>query len=713
MPDSTDSSEPQHGNIVAIEGNADMVATQLRLLPQSTKILIIPALSTALPPIKAEPFDALRWVRHVQDAFVARSETARSFLKSSNSMQPRLVFLNGGSVSARVECIQRIAEQMTNGRIDEAEAIFNDIVKDGVAGLLRPDDIAEDVMVQPAKSPSSVYPEEDRDENSPDLRGAIAMEAADRLDNQTVEFQSPAGNGMFSQSRAEDHDPGDHKAHCRQNEEEITNLYAGDIKKTVIILPDGLADREIPTTRSKRSTFGVLPATTYSPDPPRSFAFGRESTYELDGEGDESEDVLSIGDRSEITPGIIEVGQAQVIRVEAKTSPRHLRSVMSMDRFKGNPGALGNRRRSRSLTPKVISASAVAHRMAALKGYGHGRRASLSDLEKAPEPSFVRAISTTIKKAPGKTSANSSATPSPRRIYVDRGTDAGPILRINTKPPPTPDTVSGEYNGERPPFEPVFPVFEDLVIHFTDGADNSLLESVIRSYKNGGYPVMSHSRSGFTSSESSPTNSPQSSNGLREERMRQLFGPTTEYEDFGYQVLQKSNPFTTEDSRPRSRQHRFPHRQGASIENPPVISPAPLSPAATPPPTRSSVAQRFHRVSSIDNNKTATGIQNSLRAVLNIHFPPELTNYRQYSVPVDSDRLWKPVFRDSDGHTQEGRTVDQIIAVGAEDGVNSNFLNEIAGQVERLGSKKNGTTRSGKLDMRYITILPTDSKGRH
>ncbi|RAL61558.1 hypothetical protein DID88_009597 [Monilinia fructigena] len=79
------------------------------------------------------PFDARLFVRGVHIALTRRNELARSFLQSSS--QSRLVFLNGGSVSARAICVAKISQRLTCGNLAEAETIFHDVVKDGVAGL--------------------------------------------------------------------------------------------------------------------------------------------------------------------------------------------------------------------------------------------------------------------------------------------------------------------------------------------------------------------------------------------------------------------------------------------------------------------------------------------------------------------------------------------------------------------------------------------------
>lgn len=525
------------------------------------------------------------------------------------------------------------------------------------------------------------------------------MEAADRLDRQTAELQTPIRETFqVSRKRGRDDlfsllDNEMHQNYKFQEDEELNypDFSDGPIRATVVTISDEDEDRDSVSTTSKQSTFDTLPSTTYTPNLHTNRTVRRDSDYDEDGE----EYVLCNEDKFEGLPGTIEVGHAAVIRVKSDTSPLNMRSVKSVDRL--TQGTINHRRRSRSLTPKPISTRGIAHRTAVLKGFQHKRRSSLSDLEKPTPSPFVRAVPTTIKKPSRKSSGRSSlvnSIKSLRLLYVDRGTDTHPACSPSRAIPPTPSTVETE--KEIPSIQPVFAIIEDLVIHFTDGADNSLLESVVQSYKNGSYPVIPISEPEFRSLQPC---SPQSISGLTEERLRHLSNWTAETDDFGYGRRHEINPYN--DDQVEQRNPRWPQRRGTRIENPVVSAPAPLSPAATPPLTPMGIADRFHRFCPI-NSKTATGIQNSLRAALNVYYPPELTNYRQYTVPLDCDRLWKPVFRNSDGNSQEGRTVDQIIAIGAEDGVKSNFFNEIAGQVERLGTKKNGTTQSGKLDMRYV-----------
>jgi hypothetical protein len=44
--------------------------------------------------------------------------------------------------------------------------------------------------------------------------------------------------------------------------------------------------------------------------------------------------------------------------------------------------------------------------------------------------------------------------------------------------------------------------------------------------------------------------------------------------------------------------------------------------------------------------------------------------------------------------------LDLILAVGAESGVKKNRLSEIVGQIDQLGFKTSGLSRSGRLDIR-------------
>ena len=119
-----------YGTVVAFEGNADLISTQLRLLPISSKILILNSLLDAIPRFAAgSKFDAPSFVAHVHKVFVQRAATARSFLENSTEDHPRLVFMNGGSMSAKAACLEKICEKVTSGDLARAEEVYDEIVR--------------------------------------------------------------------------------------------------------------------------------------------------------------------------------------------------------------------------------------------------------------------------------------------------------------------------------------------------------------------------------------------------------------------------------------------------------------------------------------------------------------------------------------------------------------------------------------------------------
>lgn len=131
----------------------------------------------------------------------------------------------------------------------------------------------------------------------------------------------------------------------------------------------------------------------------------------------------------------------------------------------------------------------------------------------------------------------------------------------------------------------------------------------------------------------------------------------------------------------------------------------PPTPAQTPPLTERTTEKCFHDFTTT-NCRTAVSMQNSLRSILNIYFPPEDAGYHQFNFPLlpELSSLWKPVFREADSGTvkKRRRKVDLILAIGAQKGVDKEFLGAISGSLEKLGTKPNGISRSGRLDLRYL-----------
>ncbi|KAL8364995.1 hypothetical protein RB595_004012 [Gaeumannomyces hyphopodioides] len=125
-----------HGSIVAFEGSPEIVSTQLRLLPISTQILVLPSVQNYMPENPTgTPFDARSFVLAVHEASVARRKLATDFLKDSSPTRKKLVFLNGGAANAHAFVITTIIQRKRLDGHAEAEAIFGELVKHGVRAL--------------------------------------------------------------------------------------------------------------------------------------------------------------------------------------------------------------------------------------------------------------------------------------------------------------------------------------------------------------------------------------------------------------------------------------------------------------------------------------------------------------------------------------------------------------------------------------------------
>jgi hypothetical protein len=109
---------------------------------------------------------------------------------------------------------------------------------------------------------------------------------------------------------------------------------------------------------------------------------------------------------------------------------------------------------------------------------------------------------------------------------------------------------------------------------------------------------------------------------------------------------------------------------------------------------------------SVDQ-ETAVSIQNFLRSFLASQFPLQ---DRRFSTAEGAEfspeaGLWRPFECDGQAGSPDGESrLDLILAVGAENGVTKNRLSEVVGQLEKLGFKTSGLSRSGRLDIRYVAV---------
>ncbi|KAI1043945.1 hypothetical protein LB505_003443 [Fusarium chuoi] len=74
------------GSVVAFEGHVDTISTQLRLLPTSPHILILPSIQNYISNRDLENrLDVRVYVKKIHEATVARYEAAQAFLHGSTA----------------------------------------------------------------------------------------------------------------------------------------------------------------------------------------------------------------------------------------------------------------------------------------------------------------------------------------------------------------------------------------------------------------------------------------------------------------------------------------------------------------------------------------------------------------------------------------------------------------------------------------------------
>jgi hypothetical protein len=681
----------QRGKLVALEGDVDVVGIQLRLLPPSQKILVLPSLFDNFPQdAGAQSFNARAFIRDVHADFVERTERARSFLRSSTATQPRLVFMNGGSVRARTACITRICENITNGEVRDAEGIFNELVKDGVAGLMRDEDTAE----------AEEETNEDDEKDHVDGEGlqeapkkvenpsSKAMNAADCLDRETVELQE---EWVENNNAGSDEKPTSVISETPEVMENSLESETGDdILRTVVTVPSK-AER----TRGKLSAFGSRysssPTTLSTSTANNNVALSQQMEDEYGDEYDEdcAPNMTSPGDGSSFsvppTPTVV-YGEARVVDLINTTPTKKIRRVKSVDRFyPSRSGYVDWHSGSRGLIKRAKSAYHLSRPRTSSGRLQEDQQYGV--FQTLPRTTFIKASTTLIKKSSiSNDSRPSSASTTKIRGYVDRGTDAENI----------PIEKSPE---ESAPFEPVFPVVEDLVIHFARDDPCDIFDHVLSAYKNGSYPILPSLE--FESSSVPPS---PSSVSIEDPTIRPTSHLTTETDDDGFHRRHEFDPYASNNYPGGFNHWHLKHaREETSERN--LKHP---SPSLTPPPSARGIPEKFCEFSPL-NPSNVIGIQNSLRSLLNLHFPAGENGYTQYYYPVspETQRLWKPVFRNDENSTigNEGRTVDQIIALGCEEGVKKQLFSQVSGQIEKLGMKRDGLNRSSKIDLRYVALV--------
>ncbi|KAL1843628.1 hypothetical protein VTJ49DRAFT_610 [Mycothermus thermophilus] len=182
------------GHIIAIDGPDELVSAQLRLLPASPHIAILPRLQHYLkdskPPVPGNERDLIRQYRA---AIQARHAEAREFLHRSALRGDRpLVFLHGGTMSA-VEEAHALFLRRASADVSSLAPSLSDTLSSG-----KPDegrDQAEGAATSKDSGQRACGGYVDSGKDTFEDRIIRAMRAAEALDKET-EFLQPASANM-------------------------------------------------------------------------------------------------------------------------------------------------------------------------------------------------------------------------------------------------------------------------------------------------------------------------------------------------------------------------------------------------------------------------------------------------------------------------------------------------------------------------------------
>ncbi|KAL1865210.1 hypothetical protein Daus18300_007337 [Diaporthe australafricana] len=636
------------------------------------------------------PFHARSYIKEVHNAAQTRHEAAVQFLRDSSPINKKLVFLNGGTAGAVSQCISAISEQQTSGDTYQAELAFRSIALEGLRGLDREDKYSDQAtmwMLGSEQSPSGLCLEVEEPED-PIIK---AMRAADLLYKETDSLQpidcyirtrprslsvpmygysdgmgEPSPFFVFGSAPCEEpqphpvcdsDEPADHKGIA---EDEFAKLCAN-------ITRHGDSGENLPVLDHAASCAGE----PY-----------RHRTGEATSTTHRSDVLLS----PPATPDGVVYGEARLVQMRASKAHVRLRESRSLDDLEME------QTRCRRADFYVTSFAKAAPPVDSPES--RSRHLSIADkphpsssLLDLPQARFVKAHTTTIRKSP----TFIKRLPKPARdSYVHRGTDAA------------------DFDEERheldEPFQPVLAVVEDLVIHVTGQMPDESLSLVIQYFKAGEFPVAPFPASLQTAPTDSCPSTP---------RTADLFD-LEDAADVGLSpVVENSETEDTWEYDPFAARGRDVRSSSLALQPPSPPPPAGVPPdshhpvpAGASPPIQRERDSRFHEFSTA-GQPNAVAVQNALRSVLEVYFPPDQDGcYHQFQFPMfrDIGNLWRPIFGDNEarGNDRDENTPDMILALGRQNGVKREFLSALTGQIEKLGARSTGMSRSGRLDLRYL-----------
>ncbi|KAK6193170.1 inducible alternative oxidase 2 [Pestalotiopsis sp. IQ-011] len=709
-------SNSYHGSIIALEGSGDAVSTQLRLLPSSPKILILPPLQQFMGGDGDDSsFDAQSYILRTHEACCTRIEKAHAFLRDSTVDNKRLVFMNGGTASARMNCIASIGKHSQGGDISKAESTFEELVRHGVAGLQKGGHNSEDKPDSPTTAPPpSRKTATPKDEYAD--RMAEAIRAADALYRETASLQPNNDLDLFATNHQRSKSAPIHPK--VDDSAETTTLYtfvARDLADEAIFVPERpscdtakvphgnnlipqplnlptgleafkpraildnsilhqMVDQSSPRWAKKQYRKSYTPSTPAMDDvfSPQSGTFGSLPK----------------------TPTVV-FGEARLVDVRTSPSSRksqqHTRTSTLLSQSDDNSDsdtALSYHRRKLPLRVEdhpepVANTSVMSNR---------------TNLRRPPPLSLDLTTFASVKERGIYVDKGTSPSPrlsaieSPqidRSSYIDRGVDAADELSLLS---------AAVLSDDETTFGAALPLYEDLVIHLDDESDDTPLRRVFADLLSHLYPSTVSGKERTT--EGGVATSVSNSNPVIDVKFcnpDSTLSPACSTDDYDHPLFETHGNYLELLSPGHPRTGKVKNKKG--------VVDAPPTPARTPPFSATAPHKSLHEIKA-NKSTTAIGVQNSLRLILNIYFSPNEPGYKQFIFPLlpELSSMWKPVFREAEeGITKkDNRKIDLILAIGAQKGVQKDFVSAVAASLENLATKPSGVTRSGRLDLKYL-----------
>ncbi|KAK0651406.1 hypothetical protein B0T16DRAFT_453878 [Cercophora newfieldiana] len=671
------------GKIVALEGPSEVVAAQLRLLPVSSQIMVLPNIQQYLSNSNTSPPVTIKQlIYRVHTAAEKRHAEAVAFLDAAAADKKRVVFLDGGTVGARVLCLSAISCNETDGDLDKAETMLNEFMSHGVASLLD-DKEAEDRSSSITRR--TKVAEEDLWEalgggdigrfDDPILR---AMRAADALDKETESLQSPSNEVDLSA--------------CWFNNSKTWSR--GSLKLPFMDFTNTRSPQlpplsaEVPFSRSTQrslltSVEDLLAERMHEPQPTGQWPLETKIPTSTLSWISETPELGSAGSQQTLDP------TAHKRSPSANGPPPAEQKDESEEKRSASVelGRLGAESQVQPPPPKPLRRKRPPMLPLVINTQVGGLRAvrSLGSLgaENVRESSDIRLQ--LCKKNPDSTSflygLRECEEVKQKDTYVDKATDTADLQSMGTQ----------ESAANIDTFQEVLPLFENLVIQLVGDMPNPPLERIFEGFRNGPAGKETLCPEVTDTSTSAPSTPVDALVGM---------AFTTDLtSEAAMPAL--GDPFTLRAANDGEMMH------GAQGGNPLAQLahgrlPTPPYDLYLPATPKAGQDQRFQTLSV--RRQTETAVQNTLRLILSSYIPSEVwTQYPSRATGSKAGTPWKPVLWKPEPHGswRSCKELDMILAIGAERNVKRGYTSTIVGQVEKLGMVS-GSSRSGRLDLRYL-----------